>query len=131
MGFFRKISGIQSFASFCASCFDLLETDGFFKKEEEVLNALNREIERFENDTIYLAYKQKQTDLQTQASLEIEAHKSAIKNNKQQRELKRAAIANASIESKEALLTALSQESKDESILLKNDKIFQIGTRSK
>ena len=126
--FSGKLAASNHLPHFVPPVFDLLETDGFFKKEEEVLNALNREIERFENDTIYLAYKQKQTDLQTQASLEIEAHKSAIKNNKQQRELKRAAIANASIESKEALLTALSQESKDESILLKKmTKYFKLA----
>lgn len=126
--FSGKLAASNHLPHFVPPVFDLLETDGFFKKEEEVLNALNREIERLENDTIYLEYKQKQADLEKQANLEIEAHKRAIKSNKQLREQKRAAISSASLEAKETVLAVLSQESKDESILLKKmTKYFKLA----
>lgn len=126
--FSGKLAASNHLPHFVPPVFDLLETDGFFKKEEEVLNALNREIERLENDTIYLEYKQKQADLQKQANLEIEAHKRVIKSNKQLREQKRAAISSASLEAKETLLAVLSHESKDESILLKKmTKYFKLA----
>lgn len=125
--FSGKLAASNHLPHFVPPVFDLLETEGFFKKEEEVLNALNREIERLENDTIYLEYKQKQADLEKQANLEIEAHKRAIKSNKQLREQKRAAISSASLEAKETVLAVLSQESKDESILLKKmTKYFKL-----
>ncbi len=126
--FSGKLAASNHLPHFVPPVFDLLETDGFFKKEEEVLNALNREIECLENDTIYLEYKQKQADLEKQANLEIVAYKRAIKSNKQLREQKRAAISSASLEAKETVLAVLSQESKDESILLKKmTKYFKLA----
>jgi len=43
------LAGVNHLPYFVPTIFDMLQEDGFFRKEEEVLNAINRQIEILEN----------------------------------------------------------------------------------
>ena len=43
--FSGKLAGVNHLPYFVPTIFDMLHEDGFFRKEEEVLNAINRQIE--------------------------------------------------------------------------------------
>jgi len=47
--FSGKLAGVNHLPYFVPTIFDMLQEDGFFRKEEEVLNAINRQIEILEN----------------------------------------------------------------------------------
>mgnify|MGYP006178924835 CR=1 FL=1 len=47
--FSGKLAGVNHLNYFVPTIFDMLQEDGFFRKEEEVLNAINRQIEILEN----------------------------------------------------------------------------------
>lgn len=55
--FSGKLDGVNHHKGFVPPIFDMLTTDGFFKKEEEVLNKLNSQIENLENAPILAKIK--------------------------------------------------------------------------
>lgn len=114
--FSGKLAESNHLPFFVPPVFDLLKVDGFFKKEEAVLNQLNREIERLEKDENYLASVIKNEELKSQSVAEIELQKKLIKKNKIAREAQRNALVTSS---NDAVLQELSQQSKEESIWLK------------
>ncbi|WP_130735646.1 RluA family pseudouridine synthase [Flavobacterium sp. J27] len=105
---------------FVPPVFDMLEQDGFFKKEEEVLNAINREIEILKKDNNYLSAKEHWATTQKKATEDLQNQKERIKELKIARDIKRQNFStNATPTEIEKLEQELSEESKKESILLK------------
>ncbi|MBF03699.1 MAG: RNA pseudouridine synthase [Flavobacterium sp.] len=105
---------------FVPPVFDMLQQDGFFKKEEEVLNAINREIESLKKDSNYLLAQEHWATTQKKATEDLQNQKERIKELKIARDLKRQKFAtNATPTEIEAFEHELSEESKKESILLK------------
>ncbi|MVO10854.1 RNA pseudouridine synthase [Flavobacterium sp. TP390] len=105
---------------FVPPVFDMLQQDGFFKKEEEVLNAINQEIESLKKDNNYLLTKEHWATTQKKATEDLQNQKERIKQLKIARDVKRQNFpTNASPTEIEAFEYELSEESKKESILLK------------
>lgn len=105
---------------FVPPVFDMLQQDGFFKKEEEVLNAINREIESLKKDNNYLFAKEHWATTQKEATEDLQNQKERIKDLKIARDIKRQNFpTNATPTEIETFEYELSEESKKESILLK------------
>jgi tRNA pseudouridine32 synthase/23S rRNA pseudouridine746 synthase len=117
--FSGKLAGENHHSYFVPTIFDMLHKDGFFRKEEEVLNAINRQIEILEhsdelqNKSIQLEVTKKE------AATDIQSQKDKIKKLKIERDEKRNSFENLSSAEIEKLEVELSEESKKESILLK------------
>jgi tRNA pseudouridine32 synthase/23S rRNA pseudouridine746 synthase len=97
----------------------MLQENCFFRKEEEVLNAINRQIEILENSD---ELKNKCFQLETtknNANSDIQNQKQKIKRLKIERDEKRNSFENLSSTEIEKIELELSEESKKESILLK------------
>jgi len=117
--FSGKLAGVNHLPYFVPTIFDMLHEDGFFRKEEEVLNAINRQIEILENsDELY--NKKNQLDVtKIEALTDIQNQKDKIKRLKLERDEKRISFTYLSSSEIEQLEFELSEESKKESILLK------------
>lgn len=117
--FSGKLAGENHHSYFVPTIFDMLHKDGFFRKEEEVLNAINRQIEILEHSD-ELQNKSIQLELtKKEAATDIQSQKDKIKRLKIERDEKRNSFENLSSTEIEQLESALSEESKKESILLK------------
>ena len=117
--FSGKLAGVNHLPHFVPTIFDMLHEDGFFRKEEEVLNAINRQIEILENSD-ELQSKKNQLDVtKIEALTDIQNQKDKIKKLKIERDEKRISFTNLSSSEIEQLELELSEESKKESILLK------------
>ena len=117
--FSGKLAGENHHSYFVPTIFDMLQENGFFRKEEEVLNAINRQIEILENSD---ELKNKCFQLETtknNANSDIQNQKQKIKRLKIERDEKRNSFENLSSTEIEKLELELSEESKKESILLK------------
>ena len=117
--FSGKLAGVNQLSYFVPTIFDMLHEDGFFRKEEEVLNAINREIEILENSEELQSKKNQLENTQNQAVTDIQNQKEKIKRLKVERDEKRISFTNLSSAEIEQLELELSEESKKESILLK------------
>lgn len=117
--FSGKLAGENHHSYFVPTIFDMLQENGFFRKEEEVLNAINRQIEILEHSD---ELQNKNIQLETtknEATSDIQNQKDKIKRLKIERDEKRNSFENLSSTEIEKLELELSEESKKESILLK------------
>ena len=117
--FSGKLAGENHHSYFVPTIFDMLKKDSFFRKEEEVLNAINRQIEILEHSD---ELQNKNIQLETtknNANSDIQNQKQKIKSFKIERDEKRISFENLSSTEIEHLEFQLSEESKKESILLK------------
>ena len=117
--FSGKLAGVNHHSYFVPTIFDMLQEDGFFRKEEEVLNAINRQIEILENSEELQSKKSQLENTKNQAVTDIQNQKDKIKKMKVERDEKRISFTNLSSAEIEQLELELSEESKKESILLK------------
>ncbi|EAZ94557.1 pseudouridine synthase [Flavobacteria bacterium BAL38] len=117
--FSGKLAGVNHLPHFVPTIFDMLQEDGFFRKEEEVLNAINRQIEILENSDELRDKKKQLENTKNEAVTDIQNQKDKIKRLKVERDEKRISITNLSSVEIEQLELELSEESKKESILLK------------
>ena len=117
--FSGKLAGVNHLPHFVPTIFDMLHEDGFFRKEEEVLNAINRQIEILENSDELRDKKEQLENTKNQANSDIQNQKAKIKRLKVERDEKRISFTNLSSAEIEQLELELSEESKKESILLK------------
>ncbi|RTL11590.1 MAG: RluA family pseudouridine synthase [Flavobacteriaceae bacterium] len=117
--FSGKLAGVNHLPYFVPTIFDMLQEDGFFRKEEEVLNAINRQIEILENSNELKNKKIQLENTKSEALSDIQNQKEKIKRLKLERDEKRNSFANLSTSEIEQLELELSEESKKESILLK------------
>ena len=74
---------------FVPPVFDILLEDGFFRTQEDIISAINREIERLENAPEYLNQLQEEQLIISTSQNELVEIKSEIKTNKAQRDLLR------------------------------------------
>ena len=117
--FSGKLAGVNHLPYFVPTIFDMLHEDGFFRKEEEVLNAINRQIEILENSDELQNKKNQLEVTKIEALTDIQNQKDKIKRLKVERDEKRISFTNLSLAEIEQLELELSEESKKESILLK------------
>ncbi|MFY8187390.1 MAG: pseudouridine synthase [Flavobacterium sp.] len=99
---------------FVPPVFDLLENDGFFKNEEDLLNQINRKIEALIQSKNYLEAQQALHDVRDSAKTDLERQKEIIRLKKIERDAIRKENA-----TDESLEISLKEESKKENILLK------------
>lgn len=117
--FSGKLAEVNHHAYFVPTIFDMLQEDGFFRKEEAVLNGINREIEILENSEELKSRKMELVRTKNEADTDIQLQKDKIKKLKIERDEKRNSFTNLPSEVTEPIALALSEESKQESILLK------------
>lgn len=109
--FSGKLAGKNIHHKFVPPVFDMLTEGSFFLKEEEVLNAINKQIETITSDSHYISLKYNLEQLSAKATQEIEEFKKELKHNKSLRKKLR--------ENNKELL------SKQDYILFENDLIKQ------
>ena len=117
--FSGKLAGVNQLNYFVPTIFDMLHEDGFFRKEEEVLNAINRQIEILENSDELQNKKNQLETTKIEALTDIQNQKYKIKRLKIERDEKRISFTNLSSYEIDQLELELSEQSKKESILLK------------
>jgi len=117
--FSGKLAGVNHLPYFVPTIFDMLQENGFFRKEEEVLNAINRQIEILENSDELQNKKNQLESTKKEATTDIQNQKDKIKKLKIERDEKRISFTNLSSVEIKQLEFELSEESKKESILLK------------
>lgn len=86
-----KLGGKNNHKKFVPPVFDILKKDGFFKKEEAVINEINRQLEILEVQPEFLAAQQLMQELEEQASKTISDHKAEMKLAKRDRKQRREA----------------------------------------
>jgi len=87
--FSGKLANQNHHVFFVPPVFDILTEDGFFRKEEEILNEINRKIEVLENDPHFYSAKKQLEAVKQQFEQELSQLKLEIKQNKVKRELLR------------------------------------------
>lgn len=87
--FSGKLAGVNHHDGFVPPVFDILQDDGFFRREEKVLNELNRKIEAFEVSEEYAQAKLEVENTQLQATRDLQSIKQEIKEGKMRRKVHR------------------------------------------
>lgn len=111
--FSGKLANSNKHDGFVPPVYDMLVDDGFFKKEEEVLNEINKKIEILEADQKYIDAKDKLKEVIAKAESEIAVGKKRVKEGKNARKAIR----------KEAKLSMTPQNYIDLEEKLKNESI--------
>lgn len=119
--FSGKLANSNHHPYFVPPVFDILTEDGFFRKGELEVNALNDALEKALVDPNYLALKEALKALEIEAQTHITAQKEQIKVLKSQRDERRK-VGESSLDENafQALLATLAQESVKEKFLLKD-----------
>ncbi len=90
LGYLKAFSGKLGESNFhegfVPPVFDLLREDGFFKKEEAILNQLNKEIEQFEKSEKYIQLKNEYKNQENYTLNELSEFRSKLKIQKKQRQ---------------------------------------------
>lgn len=74
---------------FVPPVFDMLAPEGFFRKEEERISAINDDLRRLENDCEYIRLQTSVADQTEQSDKEIRHYRNFMKEAKKQREIRR------------------------------------------
>ncbi|SEP55569.1 RluA family pseudouridine synthase [Flavobacterium urocaniciphilum] len=118
--FSGKLANENHHNYFVPTVFDMLTENSFFLQEEKLLNEYNRKIESLEKDGQYLNALENLKNSKIQAESELQQQKTRIKEQKILRDEKRNSLApTLSEEELQHLNFELSEDSKQESILLK------------
>ncbi len=88
--FSGKLAGTNDHPRFVPPVFDMLTENSFFLKEQEVISAVNTQIESILCDENYIRLKENIEQLSLQSAEEISAFKKQLKQNKDSRALLRA-----------------------------------------
>lgn len=104
--FSGNLAGSNMHDFFVPPVYDLLNPDGYFRKEESEISALNRRISDISRSDSYLMAKKEQEEIKIQASSSLASAKEELKRGKKERDEKRA---NGNLSSEE--LDALVRES--------------------
>lgn len=81
--FSGKLAGTNDHPKFVPPVFDMLTENSFFLKEQEVIDAINRQIEELLSDENYNRQKRHWEELTAQSAIEIAAFKQELKTNKE------------------------------------------------
>lgn len=84
--FSGKLGNENHHDRFVPPVFDILLEDGFFRTQEEIISAINREIEQLENVPAYLNQLEEEQRIISTSQAELAAIKSEIKTNKSHRD---------------------------------------------
>jgi tRNA pseudouridine32 synthase/23S rRNA pseudouridine746 synthase len=84
--FSGKLGNENHHDRFVPPVFDILLEDGFFRTQEEIISAINREIEQLENAPAYLSQLEEEQQIILNSQAELAAIKSEIKINKSHRD---------------------------------------------
>lgn len=114
-----KLANENHLKYFVPPIFDMLHADGFFRKEEIILNEINKQIEEIEKSQDFLNVKIGVDKTIIKAKADIENHKLLIKKNKALREIERLNCHVKNDNEFEIISKKLSEASKSEQILLK------------
>lgn len=118
--FSGKLADSNHHKRFVPPVFDMLKTDGFFKKEEQHLNQLNRDIEKLEKAEAYQQALKTLKKVEEDALADLEKQKQRIKTLKKERDAKRLKLpVTIHPNELENIEKSMSEESRRESILLK------------
>lgn len=118
--FSGKLADKNIHQRFVPPVFDMLDENGYFKKEEIILNNLNADIEKLENDLAYQDLKNKHKILEQKAFETIEAKKLEIRDRKKKRDFIRKDAAIRGLELDLKIIEDFKRESlKDKSDLKK------------
>lgn len=88
--FSGNLSGSNMHDFFVPPVYDLLNPDGYFRKEESEISALNRRISEISRSDSYLMAKKEQEEIKIQASSSLASAKEELKRGKNDRDEKRA-----------------------------------------
>ncbi len=83
--FSGKLAGKNIHQKFVPPVFDMLTENSFFLKEEEILNAINRQIEKIESDKDYINLKSYFEQFSVQSNQKLSDFKIQLKQNKTER----------------------------------------------
>ncbi|MGC6433717.1 MAG: RluA family pseudouridine synthase [Crocinitomicaceae bacterium] len=86
VGFSGKLAEKNEHPYFVPPVFDILQKDGFFRKEEDIINQINRTIEEIESDKTYLSLLKEIESKRNQFELDVLNQKQLIKTNKKERD---------------------------------------------
>ncbi|WP_235295930.1 RluA family pseudouridine synthase [Portibacter marinus] len=93
LGYLRAFSGKLADSNhhygFVPPVFDMLEEDGFYKREESTLNQLNIDIKKLENDSEYLEAIDHLEALKQKAEISIKEERKRLKQGKKERKILR------------------------------------------
>ncbi len=110
--FSGKLAEKNFINGFVATVYDTLDTEGFYKKGEAQLNALNAEIETLEAQGEIAAAQLQLANYKKASEMELKAFKETIKIKKKERQLKRThALQTMDATAYDVLLEALRKES--------------------
>lgn len=110
--FSGKLAGSNHHERFVPPVFDILAEDGFFRKEEDVLNALNKEIEQLESASDYLEAKDNLLLEQLRFNQENSEQRFYLKQDKKIRDqLRKTRVNELSVEDFEQLKEELKERS--------------------
>lgn len=130
--FSGNLSGSNMHDFFVPPVYDLLNPDGYFRKEESGISALNRRISDISRSDSYLMAKKEQEEIKIQASSSLASAKEELKRGKKERDEKRA-NSNLSPEELDAMIRE-SQFQKAEYKRLENswkERLNEVGQRVK
>lgn len=88
--FSGNLAGSNMHDFFVPPVYDLLNPDGYFRKEESEISALNRRISEISGSDYYLMAKKAQEEIKIQASFSLASAKEELKRGKKDRDEKRA-----------------------------------------
>lgn len=130
--FSGNLAGSNMHDFFVPPVYDLLNPDGYFRKEESEISALNRRISEISGSDSYLMAKKAQEEIKIQASFSLASAKEELKRSKKERDEKRA-DGNLSPEELDAMIRE-SQFQKAEYKRLENswkERLNEVGQRVK
>lgn len=122
--FSGNISNKNNYEYFVPPIYDLLDTNSFFKKDESILNDINSVINRLENSSTYLSYKNAYEEQKKKAELDLAYLKEWYNKKKVERDALRSTCLNAEDANK---LIKESQFQKAEIKRIKNDIKSKLG----
>jgi tRNA pseudouridine32 synthase/23S rRNA pseudouridine746 synthase len=124
LGFLTAFSGKLADSNdhdyFVPPVFDMLDSEGFFRKEEVVINEMTLEIAELEKDEAYLRTKDELEEVIKAYQEELQKHKKEIKVGKAERKQKRENSTDLSPAELEVLLEDLRKQSIREQYFLKD-----------
>jgi tRNA pseudouridine32 synthase/23S rRNA pseudouridine746 synthase len=120
--FSGKLGGRNHYPGFVPPVFDLLDEQGFYRRGEEELNALNQQIAQLEQDTEMLVLQQRLDEARLAAAAAIEAEKVRAKGAKAARDERRRQAAGASESERQDLAESLMQASRHDHFRMKDLK---------
>jgi tRNA pseudouridine32 synthase/23S rRNA pseudouridine746 synthase len=115
--FSGKIAGQNHHKGFVPPVFDILDETGFYRRGEEELNALNRQIAQLEQQATFVELQKALERAQTEAEAALTQQKTSLQAAKQARQVQR-----EQPDITEATLAALIEESKRDHFILKDLK---------